>query len=112
MSKYMHLTITVTPYYQNDLEGTYPKLAGRLTSLNADLVERNPSLYAIAGQLDKLLYIFDGTPLREVLLRHQENLKNLHKSIEENIADWNLAQADQLLYKIEDEFDKIESELA
>ena len=112
MSKYMHLTITVSPYYQNDLEGTYPKLARRLTSLNADLVERNPSLYAIAGQLDKLLYTFDGTPLREVLLRHQENLKNLHKSIEENIADWNLAQADQLLYKIEDEFDKIESELA
>ena len=112
MSKYMHLTVTVSPYYQNELEGTYPKLARRLRTLNSDLVERNPSLYAIAGQLDKLLYIFDGTPLREVLLRHRDNLKNLHKSIEENIADWNLAQADRLLYKIEDEFDKIESELA
>jgi hypothetical protein len=61
--------------------------------------------------LDKLLYKFDGTPFRDVLLRHKENLRNLHKSIEENIADWNLAQADRLLYNIEDAFDKIESEL-
>jgi hypothetical protein len=111
MSKYMHLTVTVVPYYQPDLERTYPKLASRLTTLDSDLVESNPSLYAIAGQLDKLLYSFDGTPLREVLLRHRENLRDLHKSIEENIADRNLAQADQLLYRLEDIFDKIESEL-
>jgi hypothetical protein len=112
MSKYMHLTVTVLPYYQNDLEGTYPNLARRLRTLASDLVEGNPSLYAIVGQLDKLLYTVDGTPLREVLLRHREYLRGLHKSIEENIADWNLAQADQLLYKIEDIFEKIESELA
>jgi len=111
MSKYMQLTVTVTPYYQENLEDTYPNLARRLKALDSDLADRNPSLYAIAGQLDKLLYKFDGTPVREVLLRHRENLRTLHKSIEENIADWNLAQADQLLYKMEDLFDKIESEL-
>jgi hypothetical protein len=111
MSKYMHITVTVLPYYQKDLEGTYLKLARYLRALDSDLVDRNPSLYALAGKLDKLLYTFDGTPVREVLLRHTEDLRNLHKSIEENIADWNLAQADQLLYKIEDIFDKIESEL-
>ena len=111
MSKYMRLAVTVLPYYQKDLEGTYPNLAGHLRTLDADLVAQNPSLYAIVGKLDKLLYTFDRTPLRDVLLRHRENLRNLHKSIEENIADWNLAQADQFLYKIEDAFDKIESEL-
>ena len=107
----MHLTVTVLPYYSKDLEETYPKLARHLKSLESDLVERNPSLYGIAGQLDKLLYTFDGTPLREVLLRHRENLRTLHKSTEVNIADWNLAEADRLLYKIEDAFDKIESEV-
>jgi hypothetical protein len=112
MSKYMHLTVTVVPYYSRDLEETYPKLARHLKSLDSDLVERNPSLYSMAGQLDKLLYTFDVTPFRELLLRHRENLRHLHKSIEENIADWNLAQADVLLYKLEDIFDKIESELA
>ena len=25
MSKYMHLTVTVVPYYPRDLEETYPK---------------------------------------------------------------------------------------
>jgi hypothetical protein len=111
MSKYMQLSVTVTPYYQKNLEDSYPNLARRLKALDRGLVELNPSLFAIAGQWDKLLYKFDGTPVRDVLLRHRENLRNLHKSIEENIADWNLAQADQLLYKLEDIFDKIESEL-
>jgi hypothetical protein len=111
MSKYMQLTVTVVPFYPKDLEDTYPKMARYLKSLGSDLTERNLSLYGIAGQLDKLLYKFDGTPFRDVLLRHKENLRNLHKSIEENIADWNLAQADRLLYNIEDAFDKIESEL-
>ena len=87
MSKYMQLTVTVRPYYEKNLEQTYPKLARNLKYLYSDLVERNPSLYEIAGQLDKLLYTFDGTPLRDVLLRHRENPINLHKSIEENIAD-------------------------
>ena len=27
MSKYMHLTVTVRPYYEKNLEQTYPKLA-------------------------------------------------------------------------------------
>ena len=87
MSKYMHLTITVVPYYPRDLEETYPQIRRYLKSLASDLMERNPSLYGIAGQLDQLLYTFDGTPFREVLLRHRENLRTLHKSIEEDIAD-------------------------
>jgi len=111
MSKYMQLTVAVLPYYPEDLEGTFPNLSRRLKTLASDLVKRSPSLYEIAGQLDKLLYQFDGTPLREVLMRHREALENLHKSIEGYIADWNLAQADRLLYKLEDIFEKIESEL-
>jgi len=111
MSKYMQLTVTVRPYYEKNLEQTYPKLARNLKNLNANLVEQNPSLYEIVGQLDKLLHAFEGTKFREVFSPQREKLLNLHKSIEENIADWNLAQADRLLYKIEDVFEKIESEL-
>jgi hypothetical protein len=111
MSKYMHLTVTVVPYYPQDLEATYPKMARYVNSSVSPLAEPNPSLYDLAGQVDKLLYSFDGTPLRDVLLRHRENLRDLYKSIEAHIADWNLAQADRLLYQLEDVFDKIESEL-
>ena len=111
MSKHMQLTVTVRPYYQRDMEGTYPKLARHLGHLAADLVKEDPSLYELVGQLDQLLYRFEGTPLREVLLRHREGLLATYKSIQENIADWNLAQADRLLYGLEDAFDEIESEL-
>ena len=111
MSKHMQLTVTVRPYYQAGLAGTYPKLARHLGYLAPDLVKGNPSLYELAGQLDQLLYRFEGTKLREVLLRHREGLLKNHKSIQESIADWNLAQADRLLYGIEDAFDEIESEL-
>jgi hypothetical protein len=53
------------------------------------------------GQLDKLLHAFEGTKFREVLSRQRKELLSLHKSIEEKIADWNLAQAGPLLYKTE-----------
>ena len=49
MSKYMHLTVTVPPYYEKNLEQTYPKLARNLKYLNATLVERNPFLYELVG---------------------------------------------------------------
>jgi hypothetical protein len=79
--------------------------------LDSSLVNRGPSLYELVGQLDPLLFRLEGTPLREVLLRHREQLRGLHKSIEENIADWNLAQADRLLYRIEDTFEEMEKDL-
>lgn len=112
MSKYMHIAVTVNPHYQGELAGTYPKLARHLGYLNKALVESNPSLYGLVTQLDKLLYAFEGTELREVLLRRREQLLNLHKSIEEHLADWKLAQADRLLYQVEDIFDDIEAELS
>jgi hypothetical protein len=111
MSKYMQLTVTVRPYYEKDLQGTYPKLARHLGYMDSSLPNRNPSLYELAGKLDKLLYHHDGTALREVLLRHSEKLRNQYKIIQENIADWKLSEADKLLYSFEDIFDEIESEL-
>jgi hypothetical protein len=112
MSKHMQLTITVRPYYQKDLEGTYPNLARHLGFLDPETVQKDPSLYDLTGELDQLLYRFEGTPLRGVLLRHREKLQKLHKGIRESLADWNLAQADRLLYGLEDEFDEVEAELS
>jgi hypothetical protein len=112
MSTHMQIAVTVTPYYQEDFEQTFPKLARHLGYLDAALVRSNPSLYALAGKLDKLLYTFDGTEVREVLLKHREQLQGLYKKIEAEIADWHLAEADKLLYKIEDIFTEVEGELS
>lgn len=111
MSKYMQITVTVRPFYQVELKETFPKLARQLGYLDKELVNRNPSLYDLAARLDKLLYAYDGTRLREVLLRHRQELQSLQQSIAEALADWNLAQADKLLYRMEDIFEDIEAEL-
>jgi len=112
MSKHMQITVTVQPFYQEEFKQAYPNLARHLGYLDAPLVKSNPSLYGLVTQLDKLLYAFDGTKLREVLLPYRERLLSLHKSIEENIGSRNLAQADRLLYDVEDIFDEIEEELS
>jgi len=112
MSKYMQITVTVRPFYQVELKETFPKLARHLGILDPELVQSNPSLYDLAARLDKLLYAFDGTKLREVLLPHRDKLQSLQKSVAEAMADWNLAQADKLLYQMEDIFEDIEAELS
>lgn len=111
MSKYMQLTVTVRPFYEREMKIVYPKLVRYLRQADPGLLDRDPSLYELAGQLDSLLYISDGTSLRAVLLRHGDLLRSTHKKVQENIADRNLAQADKLLYTLEDIFDDIESDL-
>ena len=111
MSKHMQLTVTVRPYYQKDLEGTYPGIERHLRHLDPDLAKRNPSLYDLAGQFDQVLLRFEGTPLSKVFSRHREKLRDLHARIKVHIADWQLAQADRLLYEMEDIFDDMEKEL-
>ncbi len=111
MSKNMQITVTVQPFYDNDFEGTYPKLGRALRHVDADFTNQNPSLYELTGQIDKLLYRTDGTSIREPLIRHKENLKNIYNTIQDHISKWNLSKADKLLYRIEDIFEEIESEL-
>lgn len=111
MSKHMQLTVTVRPFYEGEMEGAYPKLVRYLRQADLSLSNKNPSLYELAGQLDSLLYHFDGTSLRQLLLRHGDKIRNTHKMIEENIGDRQLAQVDKLLYTLEDIFDEIESDL-
>ncbi len=111
MSKYMQIAVNVKPYYQQEFQDAYPKLARHLGYLDRELVQQNPSLYQLAGRLDELLLKYDSTPLREVLLTKRDKLQQLHRDIEKYIADWNLAQADKLLYKLEDVFDDLEARL-
>ena len=111
MSKYMQIAVSVKPYYQQEFQDVFPKLARHLGYLDRELVQQNPSLYQLAGHLDELLLKYDGTPLREVLLPQRDKLQQLYKDIEKNIADWNLTQVDKLLYKLEDVFDDLEAQL-
>lgn len=111
MSKNMQITVTIRPFYEKDFEGTYPKLGRALRYVDPDYINQNPSLYEVIEQIDKLLYRIDGTSIREILIPHKDNLKNIFSTIQKHIANWNLSEADKLLYSIEDIFEEIESEL-
>lgn len=111
MSKHMQLTIIIKPFYEKNFETTYPKLVNCLGLPGVDLAKEEHSLYELAGQVDQLLYKCDGTKLREVLLPYKDKMKKIYNAIQGKIADRNLAEADKLLYSLEDLFDEIESKL-
>ncbi len=111
MSQHMQITVTIRPFYKKSFEKTYPRLARHLSFQNPDLVDSNPSLFELAGKIDMLLFKYDGTPLRQVLLDRKQHLTQTFHAIEEQIADRNLAEADKLLYTLEDIFDDMEYDL-
>ena len=74
---------------------------------------KNPSLYALVGKLDKLLYALDGNPrVKDILLKQMSPLKALYCQIEGGIAARELSEVDKALYQIEDIFEEIEYDLA
>ncbi len=112
MSKHMQMKVSILPYYSKGLAKTYPRIADAISRLDDAWVEEGPSLFRIVGKLDQLLYQLEGNqPFRATFLEHKKNLQRLYEEVEENIAEWHLAKADQALYKIEDTFDEIEREL-
>ena len=112
MSKTMQLTVRILPYLEKGMKSDYPKISQGLGYVDEAWVEEGPSFFDIVGRLDKLLYESEGNPpFRKVLLKHKDELRKLHKEVEEHIADWNLAQADKTLYQMEDVFNQIEWEL-
>jgi hypothetical protein len=112
MSKYMQMKVTIAPYYPKGFEKQYPKLAHALSLIDKAIVGKEPGLFELVGRLDKLLYQLEGNePVRKILLQHRQKLFELYEDIEGDIADWQLAKADQALYKMEDTFDEIEREL-
>ncbi|RLB84241.1 MAG: hypothetical protein DRH24_05610 [Deltaproteobacteria bacterium] len=112
MSKTMQLTVRVRPYYKKDMKSDYPKISKALGYVDEAWAEEGPSFFDIVGKLNKLLYELEGNPpVRKILLKHKDELRKLHKKVEEHIADWNLAKADKMLYQMEDIFDEIEWKL-
>lgn len=111
MSQHMQITVTIRPFYKKSFEKTYPRLARHLAFQDPGLVDSNPTLYELAKRIDILLYQYDGTPLRQLLHDHKQQLTRTFHAIEEHIADRRLAEADKLLYTLEDIFDDIEYHL-
>lgn len=111
MSRQMQLKVTVQPYYKQDFERAYPRLARYLRTIDPALVEASPALHEIAGRVPELSERLVGTSFHEQLTRHGPQLLEIHDEVERLAAEWELAAADRLLYELEDLFDDIEREL-
>ena len=112
MSKHMQMRVRIDPFYKKGFGEAYPRISRGLAYLGDDWTKKEISLFEIVGQLDQLLYQLEADPpIREIVLKHKSALHGLYESIQEKIGDWHLAEADQLLYKMEDIFDEIEREL-
>jgi len=108
----MQMRVRILPYYKKGFKKAYPKIAHSLRHLDQPRLEDDPSLYDLVGKLDKLLYELEGNPPeRNVFLAKRKALFTLYEEVQKRIADRQLAQADQALYKMEDTFDEIEREL-
>jgi hypothetical protein len=106
------MKVSILPFYKKGFKGVYPRIARGLEYIDENWAEKDLSLFEITGQLDKILYQLEADPpVREVVLKYKSKLHGLYESIQEQIGDWHLAEADKLLYQMEDIFDEIEREL-
>ena len=113
MSKYMQLNVRIRPHYEDGFAKAYPAIAKRLRSVGEPVLKDEPSLFEIVKKWDLLLDQLGGDPsFKELLLRYGGRLQEFYGKIEENIVDWHLSEADQMLYKMEDMFEEIDREAA
>ena len=111
MSRTMQLGVEVNAHYQRSFAETYPNLARRLETLTSGMFGSDPSLFEICRRLDELIERVAETELGKLLEAEATELGRSQRRVEELLADWKLADADQLLYRMEDRFDALESEL-
>jgi hypothetical protein len=112
MSKHMQLTVHIRGYYDGGFKAAYPAIARALSYPENAWAAEDPSLFDIVKKLDKLLYEHEGNkPFRKVMRKYRSGLFTLHKDIQDHIANWRLAEADQDLYRMEDIFDDMERDL-
>jgi hypothetical protein len=108
----MQMRVEIQPYYQKGFKKEYPNISHALRHVKKVLGENDPTLFELVGKYGTILYELEGQASSQAVFRtHRETLLALYEEVEEKIADWQLAKADQALYKMEDIFDDIEKEL-
>jgi hypothetical protein len=109
MSRTMQITTEVRP--AQSLAGGYPNLARMFETLSPGLLGPAPSLLSICQRVDELQDKLRETALGRLLEAQADELRRAGRGVEKLLADWKLAEADQLLYQLEDRFDGLEAEL-
>jgi hypothetical protein len=113
MSKYMQIDIKLLPFYEKRFKTHFPKLAKLLQTLSyTEPLEKELSLYALVDVLQRILRD-PKTPhdMKSKVEAHVRKLLSLRDEARELLLGRRLNALDQILYRIEDEFEDLEQGL-
>ena len=113
MSQYMQIDIRVVPFYEKPFAERFPKLSELLRRMsNKDPQTKEISFYSLVDHMVSMSRDPDVTSdVKESIGPFIQDMLSLKKLARERLLARDLNELDQLLYKIEDRFEELESSL-
>ena len=110
MSRQMQIDIRLLPFYEKGFKGHFPKLAKAMENSGyLDSGDPEPSLYDLVDVLRRMnLDPQVPSPVKKAFAPFLQKLTALKEVAREALLARKLNELDQLLYRIEDEFEDLE----
>ena len=110
MSQFMQIDIRVIPFFEVPFEKRFPHLAELFRRLSyGEVLKKEPSFYEL---IDTIATISEhpDTPseLRDLISPYEAKLEKLKDQAREHLLARRLDELDQMLYRIEDQFEDME----
>ena len=113
MSQYMQIDIRVVPFYEKPFVERFPNIADLLKRVSyPDPQTKEISFYSLVDNMVSMSRD-PGVPsdVKESIGPFVQEMLSLKKMAREKLLSRDLNELDQLLYKIEDQFEELENSL-
>ena len=110
MSQFMQIDIRVIPFFEVPFEKRFPHLVELFRRLSyGEVLKKEPSFYALINTIATVSEHPD-TPseLRDLINPYVDKLGKLKDQAREHLLARRLDELDQMLYRIEDQFEDLE----
>ncbi len=113
MSQYMQIEIRVVPFYEKPFVERFPNIADLLKRMSyPDPQTKEIPFYALVDNMVSLSRDPDvPSDVKESIGPFVQEMFRVKKMAREKLLSRDLNELDQLLYKIEDQFEELESSL-
>lgn len=113
MSQYMQIDIRIVPFYEKPFVERFPNLSELLKRMSSkDLQTTDISFYALVDHIVSMSHDPDvPSDIKESIGPFVQEMSGVKKMARERLLARDLNELDQLLYKIEDQFEELESSL-
>ncbi|HKI47784.1 MAG TPA: hypothetical protein VKA69_00540 [Desulfobacteria bacterium] len=113
MSQFMQIDIRVIPFFEVPFEKRFPRLVELLRRLNyGEVLKKEPSFYEL---IDTMVTILDHpespSELKDLIGPYVHKLEEQKGEARERLLARRLDELDQILYRIEDQFEDLEGAL-